>query len=125
MSALQDYCLQVMGITQWQLKTNDNSLPKPFLLLLDETLDDQKNQLLTRLVQAMNWQGRESIESVHSDTIQDKIASAQKVVVFGEALAQKLNIKQENNLVVVPLISQMLKDLEAKKRAWGILKKLI
>ncbi len=120
MSALQDYCLQVMGITQWQLKTNDNSLPKPFLLLLDETLDDEKNQLLTRLVQAMNWQGRERIESVHSDSIQEKIALAQKVVVFGEAISKQFI--NHSCVVIIPSVAEMLKNVDAKKRAWGILK---
>ncbi|MGD9592472.1 MAG: DNA polymerase III subunit psi [Candidatus Berkiella sp.] len=124
MTTLQEYCLHKMGITQWQLK-RDNPTLKPYLLLLDETLDDAKKQLLQRLLQALKWEGKANIVTVFENgDIAPKIASAQKVVLFGQDLAQR-NIVNQSHVVAVPSISQMLANVDAKKQAWAVLKKLI
>lgn len=122
MTTLQNYCLQVMGITQWQLRSNtEESSEKPYLLLLDEALTDEKNQLLARLLQAMQWQGLSRIECVQAnDNIHEKISKAQKVVIFGQNLAKQ--VAQSNVIVSIPSVQEMLENVDAKKRAWGILK---
>ncbi len=122
MTPLQNYCLQVMGITQWQLRNHtEESSEKPYLLLLDETLTDEKNQLLARLLQAMQWQGKARIECVQANEhIQDKIANVQKIVVFGQNLAKQ--VAQSDVIVSIPSVQEMLANVDAKKRAWNILK---
>ncbi|MBS0287299.1 MAG: hypothetical protein JSR17_08390 [Proteobacteria bacterium] len=122
MTDLQDYCLEVMGITQWQLRQ------KQYLFLLTETLDEEKNQLLVRLMLAMKWdKALTSIKVIATPVNQDKlkaiISQAQKVVLFGQELSN-LVTECRDTLVCIPAVSEMLVHAQAKKKAWQILQKL-
>ncbi len=126
-SLLQDYCLDLMGITQWQSKANMVD-PKPYLLLLNENLSEEKNQLLTRLIQALKWPLQnthiEVIANWHYANIEALIDKyqVQKLVVFNE----QFDFEAKGiAYVAIPSVSEMLNNIEAKKRAWAVLQKLV
>ena len=128
LSLLQEYCLGVMGITQWQLKSEMKEQPKPYLLLLSEPLTEEKKQLLSRLIQALKWPQEmiqiEVLTSWARETIETMVQKyqVQKLVIFNE----QINFSSKNSAsVAIASVEEMLKNVEAKKRAWRKLQSLI
>lgn len=116
---MHDYCLSQMGITQWLPR--DNEQTKPYLVILDEQRDEAKDQLLERLLLAIGWKGIAEIQNTPS---RQSMSKSQKVIIFGEDLAKRLNLAHPA-FVVIPTLFEMSANPEAKKSAWMALKRFI
>lgn len=145
-AALQQYCLQAMGITQWKERTALAPQSFPYLLGVEHTevgLTLEKQQLIERLLQALRW----PMEQVFTylipidhfpEAFYQKIAELQseKVILFGCALAKRLNLDQNAAVIeltkphlfsvaIVSSLDELLQDKEAKRRTWQMLQPFV
>lgn len=121
LSALQQQCLQKMGIPIFEKR--QSNVPD-FLLYVDALDSPQKQQLLERIVSAMGSTLAKCIVKVGGDLcvgpdVGAHLVSAQKIVVFTDS------VKMPETVVVLPSLEKMLKDNHAKKMAWQIIQKEI
>ncbi|MBS0288513.1 MAG: hypothetical protein JSS07_00575 [Proteobacteria bacterium] len=134
---LQDY-LALLGIMQWQVRKKEQ---KKYLLILNEPLNLANNQLLSKMLKALNW-SRTASEIEQALNISDKDflslidkGNFEKVLIFGEPLINMLSTPPSNpfsldinskqlNIAVLPSLAQLQQDVGAKKQAWSIMQKV-
>lgn len=142
----KQYCLQIMGITAWQLRQVTEEVSPVsthrYLLLVGENLGREGQELINRMLQALAWpiaQTRiEKLENIEITTFfYQKIKEIQpeKILLYGNALGQKIiqtalnpHLLSVNDrqipMGILPTIQELLKDVSAKKRAWQIMQKM-
>lgn len=141
----KQYCLQIMGITTWQMRQAVERVGAkyPYLLIIGETLNSEGQQLVSRMLQALSWPSEETriekLEDIHQVTafFYQRIREIQpeKILLYGHALSQKLVSLPANphvlsiddrriSMGVLPTIQELLRDVSAKKRAWQVMQEL-
>lgn len=137
MTSLQDYCLAAMGIVQWQRQDavwDVNTCE--FMLLVDETLNEEKNQLIDRMLLALKWpKNLCQIEVGQSQDFVKKLNEIQpkKVLIFGDSLIRTLGLSTTQNpftlqsveIAILPSLQELLVNAGLKKHAWQVMQKLM
>lgn len=139
----KQYCLQIMGITSWQLRQEAPHLSHRYLLLVSEELNREKHELINRMLQALSWPFEETriekLEDSHltSTIFYQKIKEIQpeKVLLYGQIMSQKIvqttlnpcSISIDNKQLLIgilPTLQELLNDISAKRRAWQVMQEL-
>lgn len=127
-SSLHDYCLQTMGITQWQKR-----IPKPAIenvIFIDAALNSEQEQLMTKILQALKWPASVSTiqvvspnESKETLLLRIKEKQPKRCLFFGEGYRKMLGDVGFNHIqiAIVPSLQEMLINQAAKKQAWKIM----
>ncbi len=131
-SSVRDYCLQTMGITQWQVRESEShSIQKPYMLWIDEEINHQKNELIGRMLQALKWpQALTHIEVCNKQTDSTfffervKTFQVKKALIFGEPFSIQCNSSQIA-IAIVPTLTELMANPTAKKKAWAIMQALV
>lgn len=134
---LQAYCLRTMGITTWQRRSAKSQyLPKDFLVLIpkeEEPLSVEKNQLLIKMLQALNWEAKDcQIEWIEQSVLQMvdlhrwRIRyQPKKILLMGVGLDKQASQEMAIPYACVPSLSQLLRDKQQKRQAWQVMQPLI
>jgi DNA polymerase III psi subunit len=137
MNSLQDYCLAVMGIVQWQRQDAVSNISTcEFMLIVDEALNDEKNQLIERMLLALKWSKNFcQITAFQSEDFAKKLNEIQpkKVLVFGENIIKSLGLSTAQNpftlqsaeIAILPSLNELLVNVGLKKQAWQVMQKLM
>ncbi len=137
MNSLQDYCLAVMGIVQWQRQDAVVDVDtREFMLFIDETLNDEKNHLLERMLLALKWpKNLCQIEVFQSQDFAKRLNEIQpkKVLVFGDNLIKAFGQSTTQNpftlqsveIAILPSLHELLVNAGLKKHAWQVMQKLM
>jgi len=136
-TTLKNYCLEMMGITQWQRRTLSKALHCDYLILLDLKshslpLANDLKQMLDRIVQALDWPTETIIDALASELsrlptqIEQKVQQyqAKKIMLFTSLSNTSLDAITQT-FVIVPSLSTLLQDKVAKKQAWEKMQSLI
>lgn len=121
-AALQDYCLQTMGITQWQLRSHSQQVSAQAVIIIEPPLLPEEKQLLERILHALGWPVTTPV--MDRFTFNALNTPSEKALVFGEDLATTITVKS-NIFVVVPALAVLLQDRNAKKQAWDKMQRLL
>jgi hypothetical protein len=123
---LKQYCLQTMGITQWQRKTWD------YFVVVDVDIDNDKRQLLQRIMQALKWPANRTKTEVIKDhpdaaayfSLRLNKLLPKKVLLFSPGLSAAY--AGENPAINVALLPTLtaLGDINVKKQAWKVMQNL-
>lgn len=144
-TALQNYCLQAMGVTQWKLREAPKAKQFPYLFCLPaakNALTEEEKQLLQRLMQALQWPEQQVAIKFFSPeerlSFHEKLfeMSSQKTVIFGQELAEQLGLNFPQRIrefsqpfvhaiAVVSSLEQLLTDKGEKKQTWQTLQDFI
>lgn len=137
-AALQHYCLEKMGIHQWQRR----SLKRHYCLLVVNKEEEEDQQLIERILQALDWPAsptivwmdfddRESAQLFKQKVEED---APEKVLVFGFRFAEQLGLSYQSNPAVfgagktlvaaLPCLNSLKKDPILKKEAWRVMQAL-
>ncbi len=148
-TALQQYCLAQMGITQYKRR----ALLGDYLICLiveqhdkpPAILSTEQKQLLDRMCLALHWP-LESIQTVFLEGEDEKIAmlfwqriteyQPKKVLLFGNnegkiffpSTENPVSVHEDDNtlcIALLPALSTLLNDPIAKRAAWKIMQSLI
>ncbi len=139
MSRLNDYFLQIMGITTWHRK---NESPCEYLLLLtpQESKPNAKlKALIERLIDAVDWP-HDTTQKIgfdhefNAEKIKAKVQALQpkKIIMFGIDFAKHLDLppKEQTYMIegtipcaIVSSLNSLLEDKAAKRRTWDLLQK--
>lgn len=137
MNSLQDYCLAAMGIVQWQRQDAVSNISTcEFMLIVDEALNDEKNQLIERMLLALKWSKNLcQIAAFEPEDFAKKLNEIQpkKVLVFGENIIKSLGFSTTQNpftlqsaeIAILPSLNELLVNVELKKQAWQVMQKLM
>lgn len=135
LNELQRTCLAKMGI-KWFEKRIVPSLD--YLLCIEESMSEDKQQLLSRMLAALRWPSNRCTTLYASGSastdfllmIQEKsqAISPKKRIVFSDqtSLYDSINEKSSPLLtIVLPSLKTLLTDVQAKKEAWAKMQPLI
>jgi DNA polymerase III psi subunit len=117
---LHQYCLEMMGITQWQSRATQ--LTCEYLILMDLPLDASTQALLDKIITALNWPKEKTCIKYLTkiETLPEQ--QSKKILIFGEQLGKLLSEHFNlNQTAVVPSLSIINTDPQAKKTAWQLM----
>lgn len=132
-TALQNYCLEAMGITRWVDRTKLNSLVTCLIMIdLQEKegfseLSSDKQQLLERMLQALKWphNAMKIIFIAHQQVALEEYTQKyqpQKMLLFN--IPNTLET-QDIQVAVLPSLGDLLSSPAAKKQAWKVMQPLV
>ena len=113
--------LDLMGITNWQLKVSSYAL----FIQQSENLDEEQKPTIAKIIQALNWPQTEIAVYCFS-TVEDVLHrivnhQVQKAILFGFPV-QNLPLP---HYAFVPSLKDILRNPALKKEAWRLMQPLI